>query len=103
MNSRQDVQSDTGFTLRMCALCPSPCRAAWPADLPAPLESELPSGLALLAMAVLDGQVVFDDGLKNALHVKPGARVCVEQCVYGLDIVGAIVRVRGASVEDGLS
>lgn len=94
-NNKREMQPDVGLTLRMCALCPSPCRDAWPALSKAPLESELPSGLALLAMAVLDGHIALDDEVRASLHVKPEAELCAQACVYHLSVVTGVRQVLG--------
>lgn len=102
MNSsnKPEMQPDIGLTLRMCALCPSPCRDAWPSVSKAPLESDLPSGLSLLAMSVLDGRIVLDDEVRASLQVKPEAELCVQVCVYHLPVMAAVRHVLGCEARN---
>jgi len=91
----QEMQPSIRLSLRMCALCPSPCRSMWPEDLPTPLESELPSGLALLAMSVMEGYIEPDKEVQHALHFNRGALQCAKACVYTIDIVDVLQQVCG--------
>lgn len=75
---------------RFCACCPSPCRSAMPADAESQIQSETPSSLSLVALAVLEGELEFDAGTRNALLRTAGARACVAACPYGHDVASAI-------------
>lgn len=77
--------------LQTCAYCPNPCRRAWPANLKAPLETELPSNAALLTLAMHSKRIVIDDALRHAVDVDaPGLCACVAACSYQLDVLGAL-------------
>jgi hypothetical protein len=73
-----------------CALCPTPCRRAMPADDAAQLESCTPSSLSMIALAVIDGHLDLDAGTRAALARTGPARACRAACPYGYDIAGAI-------------
>lgn len=90
MNSQISTPPSVDTTLKICAYCPNPCRRAWPAALAAPLESQLPSSLALLALAVLDSRIECDDQIMQALQPAEGTKACVTACSYGLNVLGAV-------------
>ncbi len=77
---------------RFCACCPSPCRRAIPADAPSQAESETPSALSMIALAVIDGQLDFDAPVHRALCRTELAAHARPACPYGYDIAGAIER-----------
>lgn len=82
-----------------CACCPCPCRRALPADAPCQTESVTPSGLALIALAVIDGQLPRDAATRAALRRTDMARLCRPACPYGLDTATAI---EALSAQEGL-
>lgn len=53
-------------------------------------ESTTPTALAMIALAVIDGQLAFDDGTRAALSRLSGARSCAAACPYGYDIASII-------------
>ncbi|MEF7617269.1 hypothetical protein V4F39_25380 [Aquincola sp. MAHUQ-54] len=76
---------------RFCACCPNPCRRAVPAgDDGLQTESQTPSALSLIALAVIDGALPFDEGTRRALARTAAAHACRPACPYGFDIAGAI-------------
>jgi hypothetical protein len=75
---------------RFCACCPSPCRRAIPADAPEQLESDTPSALSMITLAVIDGQLDFDMPVRRALGRTALARHCTPACPYGYDIAGSV-------------
>jgi len=75
---------------RFCACCPNPCRRAVPADRPRQVESETPSALSIIALAVIDGQLAFDADTRHALGCTVVAHLFRPACPYGFDIAGAI-------------
>lgn len=75
---------------RFCACCPNPCRRAVPADRTRQVESETPSALSMIALAVIDGQLAFDAETRQALKRTEVAHLCRPACPYGFDIAGAI-------------
>ena len=76
--------------LRFCACCPNPCRKALPAALVRQVESETPSALALIALAVIDGHLPYDLDAQAALSRTEAAHACRSACPYGYDIAGAV-------------
>lgn len=76
--------------LRFCACCPNPCRRAIPADAPVQVETQTPSALALIALAVIDGELPFDADARRVLRRTEQARLCRAACPYDHDIAGAI-------------
>ena len=80
------MTSETRDTLRRCACCPSPCRRAIPPDTARQVETDTPSGLAMIALAVIDGALDFDEPVRRALS-PPDAGPCFRAaCTHGLDI-----------------
>lgn len=75
---------------RFCACCPSPCRSAIPAEGARQTECVTPSSLALMALAVIDGQLSFDPATRASLQRTTEAHRCVAACPYGYDIATAI-------------
>jgi hypothetical protein len=53
-------------------------------------ESETPTALAMIALAVMDDQLPFDAGTQAALARLSGARHCAAACPYGHDIAAVI-------------
>ena len=76
--------------LRTCACCPNQCRTALPPREPMQAESLTPSALALVALAVIDGQLANDASVREALGRTAPARACVPLCPYGHDVPTAI-------------
>lgn len=75
---------------RFCACCPNPCRRAVPAERAVQIESETPSALSMIALAVIDGELAFDADARSALARTEVAHLCRAACPYGYDIAGAI-------------
>ncbi len=75
---------------RFCACCPNPCRRAVPAERAVQIESETPSALSMIALAVIDGELAFDADTRRALARTEVAHHCRAACPYGYDIAGAI-------------
>lgn len=73
-----------------CACCPNQCRTALAASEPMQAESLTPSALALVALAVVDGQLANDVSVREALGRTAPARACVPLCPYGHDIPAAV-------------
>ncbi len=53
-------------------------------------ETETPSSLALVAFAVLAGELPFDDQVERTLRESTAARHAVRACTYGHDVVALI-------------
>lgn len=77
-------------TLRFCACCPNPCRRAIPADLPEQFETDTPSALSMIALAVLEGRLDPQPAVRRALARTSAARACRPACPYGYDIAGML-------------
>jgi len=82
-NPRRDL-------FRFCACCPSPCRRALQPDAAQQAETVTPSGLAMIALAVIDRHLAYDQAARAALGQTELARQCRTACPYGHDIAGAI-------------
>jgi hypothetical protein len=76
--------------LRTCACCPNQCRSSMDPGSREQIESVTPSGLALIALAVLDGELALDAQCRAALGRTAQARPCVALCPYGYDIPATI-------------
>ena len=91
--------TDAALTqLRLCAFCPNICRAAWPSDLGTFPESQAPSALAYLAIAVIDGFVERSPDVDRALGATDVAERCSPACPYGVDLPASLRAVVGRSV-----
>lgn len=77
----------------LCACCPSPCRRAIPANLRDQVESETPSALSMIALAVIDGELDFDPAVQAVLSRTDQARYCRPVCTYELDIASAVEKL----------
>lgn len=86
--------TDTREMFRTCVCCPNQCRAAMSAAYPLQAESLTPSGLSLIALAVLEGQLPNDVSTRRALERTAEARACVAVCPYQFDIPAAVDRLR---------
>ena len=75
---------------RFCACCPNPCRRAIPPDRGLQIESETPSALSMIALAVIEGELAFDADTRLALARTEVAHLCRAACPYGYDIAGAV-------------
>jgi len=82
--------SDPRDMFRLCACCPSPCRRAIPADASPQIETVTPSALSMIALAVIDGALDFDEPVRRSLSRTAAAHLCRPACPYGYDIAGAI-------------
>jgi hypothetical protein len=51
---------------------------------------QTPSSLALIALALLDGQLPFDERVERSLRDTVAARHAVRACTYGHDIAALI-------------
>ncbi len=78
---------------RFCACCPNPCRKDIPASMDRQVESETPSALSLIALAVIDGHLPYDADARAALSATEAAHACRPACPYGFDIAGAVDRL----------
>lgn len=79
--------------LRTCACCPNQCRVGLSPSAPSQAESLTPSGLSLIALAVLGGQLASGPDTLAALGRTGPARACVPLCPYGFDVPAAIDRL----------
>ncbi len=92
--------ADATRVLSECAFCPNTCRPAWPADAAAQTESQTPSALALIALAVLDGRLdPTRSGALAALQLRDAVRASQARCTFGHDIDAALDAVLATSAE----
>ena len=82
--------NDARQLMRFCACCPNPCRRAIPPDAARQVESETPSAMAMIALAVIDGQLPYDADVRDSLARTGVTRLCRAACPYDYDIAGAI-------------
>ena len=73
-------------TLTICAYCPNTCRPSYADNDAAQKESQTPSALSLITLAVLDGRLPLDSGTQTALGRRDAANASVGHCTYGLNI-----------------
>jgi len=86
-------------SLRICAVCPNPCRSALGATA-GPPESRLPSAMAYLCYAIALGHLPPRADVVRSLRDLDAVRVCQERCVYGYRVADDIAAfTAGLSVE----
>lgn len=85
--------------LRFCACCPAPCRSAITIDGGGVPETQTPSSLALIALAVLEGRIAPDGQVLAILRRTGPARQCVAACPYGHDIATAVEKLAANTSE----
>lgn len=73
-------------TLTICAYCPNVCRPSYAQDDSVQMESQTPSALSLIALAVLDGRIAPDQETCATLARRGAANASVGHCIYGLNI-----------------
>jgi hypothetical protein len=84
---------DAHAVLKFCACCPAPCRSAVGGEAALRDETGTPSSLAMIALAVIAGELPLDDGVRRALADTDAARRCIAACPYGHDAVAAVGRL----------
>lgn len=72
--------------LTTCAYCPNTCRPSYADNDAVQKESQTPSALSLITLAVLDGRLPLDHDTRTALARRDAANASVGHCTYGLDI-----------------
>lgn len=77
-------------TLTTCAYCPNVCRPSYAHDDSVQTESQTPSALSLIMLAVLDGRLADDTETCAVLARRGAADASVGHCIYGLDIPAAL-------------
>jgi hypothetical protein len=80
------ASQETFEKLYTCAYCPNTCRPSYSADRAVQIESQTPSALCLLALAVLKQRIPRDAGVDAALNRREAAMSSRGHCTYGLDI-----------------
>ncbi|RJG05440.1 hypothetical protein D3870_04855 [Noviherbaspirillum cavernae] len=76
--------------LTTCAYCPNTCRSGYAAAAPVQIESQTPSALSLITLAVLDGRLSLDEETRKTLGRRGPTEASVGQCTYGLNMPAAI-------------
>lgn len=85
------AEHDVMHTLRSCAFCPNTCRPSYAATATPQIESQTPSAMSLLALAVLDGRLdPRDSGVALALARRDAVRASRGRCDFGFDIDTAL-------------
>ena len=79
----KDIELDQ---IRFCAFCPNVCRFVYPVHGIPQKESMVPSALAYLGNAVVNGFFEYTEQIAESLSRLEGARVCKEACPYHFDI-----------------
>jgi hypothetical protein len=72
--------------LTTCAYCPNTCRPSYAADATVQIESQTPSALSLITLAVLDGCLPLNGDTLTTLSRRSAADASVGHCTYGLRI-----------------
>ena len=69
----------------ICAFCPNTCRPAIAAQ-GVQIESQTPSSLALITMAVLQGRLELDRATRATLACRDAVNASVGHCTYKLNM-----------------
>lgn len=80
------IESALLLKLNTCAFCPNICRPSYPAQAAVQIESQTPSALCLLAIAVVEGRIAFDAEAALTLHRSDAAMASRGHCIYKFDI-----------------
>lgn len=76
--------------LTLCAFCPNTCRPTYAAEASVQIESQTPSALSLIVLAVLDGRLPLDAETQQALGRRGPVEASVGHCTYGLNMPAVI-------------
>lgn len=71
--------------LMICAFCPNTCRPVIAAQ-GIQVESQTPSALSLIAIAVLQGRMTLDKQTRKALSRRDAVNASVGHCTYELEM-----------------
>jgi hypothetical protein len=87
-------------TLRTCAYCPNICRPSYSQQAELQIESQTPSALSLLALAVLDHHLPDDASTRMVLNRRAAAEASRGNCAYGFDIPAVLDATVGPPSDD---
>lgn len=80
------ITEEARAKLYTCAFCPNICRPSYPPEEPVQIESQTPSALCLLTIAVLENQMARTPPTDRVLSRRAAALASRGYCVYGMDI-----------------
>lgn len=89
------ASQETLEQLYTCAYCPNTCRPSYPAGQAVQIESQTPSALCLLALAVLKQRMPRDAGVDSALNRRDAVMASRGHCTYGLNIPALLDQALG--------
>ncbi len=78
--------SDFRKDLTTCAYCPNTCRPSYAANAAVQTESQTPSALSLVTLAVIDRRIPFDAETRAVLSRRAAVNASVGHCTYGLNM-----------------
>lgn len=78
--------NDYRDALTTCAYCPNTCRPSYAADAALQIESQTPSALSLITLAVLDKRLPLDEDTRKSLGRRAAAEASVGHCTYGMNM-----------------
>ena len=87
--------------LRTCAYCPNTCRPSYPANAEPQIESQTPSALSLIAIALLERRLPDDVSTRGVLNRRGEALASRGHCTYGLDIPAALDAALDQTSDEG--
>lgn len=91
------ITEEASTKLYTCAFCPNICRPSYPPEAPVQIESQTPSALCLLTIAVLQKQLPHDAATGDVLSRRAAALASRGHCVYGMDIPALLDDVLAAA------
>ena len=74
-------------SLKICAFCPNTCRSSYAATEALQIESQTPSALAFICLAVHQGNLEWDQETKDVLDRRNAVKASVGHCTYGLNMM----------------
>jgi hypothetical protein len=78
--------SDTLKSLKICAFCPNTCRSSYQASESLQIESQTPSALSFICLAVHQGNLEWNQETKDTLMRREAVKASVGNCTYGLNM-----------------
>jgi hypothetical protein len=80
------IMSETIKSLKICAFCPNTCRSSFGATEVLQIESQTPSALSFICLAVHQGNLDWNQETQDVLMRRDAVKSSVGKCTYGLNM-----------------
>jgi len=80
------MMSEVMKSIKICAFCPNTCRSSFGASETLQIESQTPSALSLICLAVHQGNLEWDQETRNVLMRRDAVKSSAGKCTYGLNM-----------------